>query len=191
LNRENILLSEGGIIKICDFGSSKVLDPAGKNTPYIVSRYYRAPELILCVTKYDCGIDIWGTPPLTISQDVNILVATGCILAELVMREPLFQGKSEGDQLFAIFKTLGTPTKDEIAELKKKVPFDSSLLDEFKAYPRPSWKEKFFYINDYDLLIDLLNQMFRYVPEKRITARDALLHPFFAEIRKVRDPTLV
>lgn len=50
--RENILIDAKENIKICDFGSSKLIDPNGKNTPYIVSRYYRAPELILCVTKY-------------------------------------------------------------------------------------------------------------------------------------------
>jgi len=57
---ENILISSKDKVKICDFGSSKVLDPNGKNTPYIVSRYYRAPELILCIQKYTTAIDIWG-----------------------------------------------------------------------------------------------------------------------------------
>lgn len=62
-------------VKLCDFGSSKNIDKDGKNTPYIVSRYYRAPELILCITKYTTSIDIW---------------AVGCILVELITREPLF-----------------------------------------------------------------------------------------------------
>ncbi len=66
LKPENVLLSEKGEVKICDFGSSKIIDSYGKNTPYIVSRYYRAPELILCITKYTTAIDIW---------------AAGCILA--------------------------------------------------------------------------------------------------------------
>lgn len=79
LKPENVLLSDEGIIKICDFGSSKQIDPSGKNTPYIVSRYYRAPELILCVTKYTTAIDIW---------------AVGCILAEMFTLNPLFKGKS-------------------------------------------------------------------------------------------------
>jgi glycogen synthase kinase 3 beta len=43
LKPENVLLSEKGVVKICDFGSSKIIDFDGKNTPYIVSRYYRAP----------------------------------------------------------------------------------------------------------------------------------------------------
>jgi len=69
-------------VKICDFGinlqiylklcqgSSKVIDPTGKNTPYIVSRYYRAPELILCITKYDAAIDMWGK----IYQNIPLLI---------------------------------------------------------------------------------------------------------------------
>ena len=60
LKPENILLTKDGIIKICDFGSAKVLDEEGLNTPYIVSRYYRAPELILACSDYTNKIDIWG-----------------------------------------------------------------------------------------------------------------------------------
>lgn len=60
LKPENVLYSADKALKICDFGSSKVIDEEGKNTPYIVSRYYRAPELIMCLTKYSTKIDIWG-----------------------------------------------------------------------------------------------------------------------------------
>lgn len=88
LKPENILVSSCGKIKICDFGSSKIVNEKGLNTPYIVSRYYRAPELILCITKYSVEIDIW---------------AAGCILAELFLLKPLFKGSTEGDQLFKIF----------------------------------------------------------------------------------------
>ncbi len=60
LKPENILISEEGVVKICDFGSAKILSASGMNTPYIVSRYYRAPELTLSCTDYTNKIDIWG-----------------------------------------------------------------------------------------------------------------------------------
>ena len=67
LKPENILLTEDGVIKICDFGSAKILDGGGLNTPYIVSRYYRAPELVLACSDYTEKIDIWGRLFLLIS----------------------------------------------------------------------------------------------------------------------------
>jgi serine/threonine protein kinase len=70
-------------VKICDLGAAKVLDKSKDkmNTPYVVSRYYRAPELILGSHEYDCSIDIWSV---------------GCILFELITRTPLFPGDTEG-----------------------------------------------------------------------------------------------
>ena len=85
LKPENILLKDGQV-RICDVGSSKVLDQSSQhmNTPYVVSRYYRAPELILASNKYSHSIDVW---------------ATGCIIFELITRTPMFPGDSEGIQL--------------------------------------------------------------------------------------------
>jgi glycogen synthase kinase 3 beta len=85
LKPENILLKNKSI-RICDVGSSKILDKSHThmNTPYVVSRYYRAPELILACNKYDYSIDIW---------------ATGCILFELMMKTPMFPGEAEGIQI--------------------------------------------------------------------------------------------
>lgn len=60
LKPENILRNEEGIVKICDFGSAKFLTVDGLNTPYIVSRYYRAPELTLSCSDYTNKIDVWG-----------------------------------------------------------------------------------------------------------------------------------
>lgn len=118
---ENVLLSEKGEVKICDFGSSKIIDQDGKNTPYIVSRYYRAPELILCLTKYSTAIDIW---------------AAGCILAELYILSPLFKGKTEGDQMFAIAARLGKLSKSDKQYYKERVPYDTSVLNEFDRYEK-------------------------------------------------------
>jgi glycogen synthase kinase 3 beta len=149
LKPENVLLSKDGIIKICDFGSSKVIDPNGKNTPYIVSRYYRAPELILCLTKYTTAIDIW---------------AVGCIMAELFLLTPLFKGKTEGDQLFAIFKVLGSLSEEEKIDYQQRVPFEPSLLNSFGVFKRINLKEYFKFIKDKNNFVDLLLKMLAYLP---------------------------
>lgn len=83
LKPENILVKDE-VVKICDLGSSKILEKDQLNTPYVVSRYYRAPELILACNEYDFSIDIW---------------ATGCIIFELLVKTPMFPGESEGLQI--------------------------------------------------------------------------------------------
>jgi len=95
-----------GVVKICDFGSAKVLSPNGLNTPYIVSRYYRAPELILACSDYTNKIDVW---------------AIGCILAEFLTRRPIFPGKTEGSQLIEQIAILGLPTAEELAAMSPQM----------------------------------------------------------------------
>nr|BAJ33892.1 unnamed protein product [Eutrema halophilum] len=86
-------------VKLCDFGSAKVLVKGEANISYICSRYYRAPELIFGATEYTASIDIWSA---------------GCVLAELLLGQPLFPGENSVDQLVEIIKVLGTPTREEI-----------------------------------------------------------------------------
>uniref|UniRef100_A0A3B6N1X9 non-specific serine/threonine protein kinase n=1 Tax=Triticum aestivum TaxID=4565 RepID=A0A3B6N1X9_WHEAT len=78
-------------LKICDFGSAKVLVKGEPNISYICSRYYRAPELIFGATEYTTAIDLWST---------------GCVMAELLLGQPLFPGESGVDQLVEIIKCL-------------------------------------------------------------------------------------
>ena len=88
-----------GELKLCDFGSAKVLVEGGTNVAYICSRYYSAPELILGACHYTYSIDIWSA---------------GCVMGELLLGQPLFPGESGIDQLVEIIKVLGTPTKEEV-----------------------------------------------------------------------------
>ena len=119
LKPENILITgatfetifnreKDGFVKICDFGSAKVLDSSMTplNTPYIVSRYYRAPELIIGASDYSNKIDMW---------------AIGCIFAELMTLRPLFPGKTEGSQLIEQIAVLGLPTKEELYSLSSQI----------------------------------------------------------------------
>ena len=91
-------------MKIADLGAAKKLDVSRHrmNTPYVVSRYYRAPELILGSYFYDNSIDVW---------------AVGCILFELMTRTPLFPGDTEGLQLLEQAMILGMPTSHEMAQI--------------------------------------------------------------------------
>lgn len=87
------------ILKLCDFGSAKKLLRGEPNVSYICSRYYRAPELIFGCTDYTPAIDVWSV---------------GCVIAELMLGQPLFPGESGVDQLVEIIKVLGTPTREQI-----------------------------------------------------------------------------
>ena len=87
------------VLKLCDFGSAKRLLKGEVNVSYICSRYYRAPELIFGATDYTPAIDVWSC---------------GCVIAELLLGQPLFPGESGVDQLVEIIKVLGTPTRDQI-----------------------------------------------------------------------------
>jgi serine/threonine protein kinase len=87
---QNLLVDpDTHVLKLCDFGSAKMLSPGESNIAYICSRYYRAPELIFGATEYTSTIDIWSV---------------GCVLAELIIGRPLFAGESGVDQLVEIIK---------------------------------------------------------------------------------------
>ena len=87
---QNLLVDPAShVLKLCDFGSAKVLAPGEPNISYICSRYYRAPELIFGATHYTPAIDVWSV---------------GCVAAELLLGAPLFPGESGVDQLVEIIK---------------------------------------------------------------------------------------
>jgi serine/threonine protein kinase len=101
----------------------------------------------------------------------------GCIFAELLTRHPLFPGDSEIDELFRIFRTLGTPTEESWPGVTKLPDFQSHF---------PMWEAK----NLNDIIpdcdpqaLDLLSQMLIYDPARRISAKQSLKHPYFDDIR--------
>ena len=171
LKPENVMMNGQGIVKLCDFGSSKFIDKNGKNTPYIVSRYYRAPELLLCDTRYSGKIDVW---------------AVGCIIAELFTLKPLFKGESEGEQLFAIFKLWGSLSKEETKLYKESVPINEKLISQLPSFPKDNTKINLMFgnVSKKRELIDLLDKVFCYNHNNRITATEALNHKFFEGVDK-------
>jgi len=161
---QNLLIDKNGCIKIADFGLARAFGiPVRVYTHEVVTLWYRAPEVLLGSPKYSCPIDIWSI---------------GTIFAEMVNRRPLFQGDSEIDQLFRIFRVLRTPTE----ELWPGV----TQLPDFKA-SFPNWatmnlKNSMKKLEPAGL--DLLEAMLVYDPSKRISAKKALLHPYFDDLDK-------
>uniref|UniRef100_A0A0E0C009 non-specific serine/threonine protein kinase n=1 Tax=Oryza meridionalis TaxID=40149 RepID=A0A0E0C009_9ORYZ len=109
-------------LKLCDFGSAKVLVKGEPNISYICSRYYRAPELIFGATEYTTAIDIWSA---------------GCVLAELMLGQPLFPGESGVDQLVEIIKVeaLVHPFFDELRDPNTRLPNGRFLPPLFNFKP--------------------------------------------------------
>ncbi|CAL9108150.1 unnamed protein product [Musa textilis] len=170
LKTSNLLLNNRGELKICDFGLSRQYgSPLKPYTHLVVTLWYRAPELLLGAKEYTTSIDMWSL---------------GCIMAELLAKEPLFSGKTEFDQLDKIFRTLGTPNENiwpgfaKLPGLKvrfAKQPYNK-LREKFPPTSfsgRPTLSEAGF---------DLLNKLLTYDPEKRITAEAALNHRWFQEV---------
>jgi len=171
LKPENILMNEEEVVKICDFGSAKVLSPQGLNTPYIVSRYYRAPELNLACSDYTNKIDIW---------------AIGCIFAEFLTLRPLFPGKTEGSQMIEQIAILGLPSKDQLMAMSNSIQQNTiEMVHKIDDIPRKDFNKilprEAYQKDDIKQCADLIEKMLDWVPSKRISCDEALLHPFFAK----------
>eukprot|EP00090_Calanus_glacialis_P001785 TRINITY_DN11317_c0_g1_i1.p1 TRINITY_DN11317_c0_g1~~TRINITY_DN11317_c0_g1_i1.p1 ORF type:complete len:316 (-),score=110.44 TRINITY_DN11317_c0_g1_i1:136-1083(-) len=161
---QNLLIDKNGCIKIADFGLARAFGiPVRVYTHEVVTLWYRAPEVLLGSPKYSCPIDIWSI---------------GTIFAEMVNRRPLFQGDSEIDQLFRIFRVLTTPTEETW-------PGVTSLPDFKPSFP--NWNTNNLSTTMKDccpMALDLLQQCLVYDPSKRISAKAALRHQYFNDLDK-------
>lgn len=167
LKPDNVLLDEGKNVKICDFGSSKAMEKGGRHIPHIVNKYYRAPELLCCRADYDFAIDVW---------------AAGCILVEMFTKEVLFPGKSEGLQMLEIIAILGTPPREAqeylYANLGASAREMLESVEEFKAISLKRVFPKRYAKEDVAQAADLAAKMLAWHPARRVTAKEALKHPF-------------
>ena len=180
LKPENILIVNQNV-RICDVGSSKVLDQSSSrlNTPYVVSRYYRAPELILACNKYDFSIDIWSV---------------GCIIFELLLKTAMFPGDAEGLQLLEMQQILGPPTDKELQFYQEHLLSDSvndlfkrscnlekndalSIFDLLRS-STAFLKTEFYKESDLQDAADLIGKCLKWVPSDRISAEEAMNHKF-------------
>lgn len=148
-------------LKLCDFGSAKILNPKEPNVSYACSRYYRAPELIFGNSYYSTKIDVWSI---------------GCVIGEMILGNPLFIGELSIDQLVEIIKVLGTPSKDQIRSM------NPSYTDHKFPKIKPVPLQRIFKAMPIEI-IELMNKLLQYDPNQRITCIDAMLDECFNEIR--------
>ncbi|KAG7999859.1 Cyclin-dependent kinase 1 [Nibea albiflora] len=164
LKPQNLLIDNKGVIKLADFGLARAFGvPVRVYTHEVVTLWYRAPEVLLGSPRYSTPVDVWST---------------GTIFAELATKKPLFHGDSEIDQLFRIFRTLGTPNNDVWPDVE-------SLPDYKNTFPK--WKSGNLssMVKNLDKNgLDLLAKMLTYNPPKRISAREAMTHPYFDDLDK-------
>jgi glycogen synthase kinase 3 beta len=153
-----------GVLKLCDFGSAKILVAGEPNVSYICSRYYRAPELIFGSTAYTVLIDIWSS---------------GCVMAELMLGQPIFPGESGVDQLVEIIKVLGTPTREQIKSMNQN--YTEYKFPQIKPCP---WSKVFKSRSTTMECLDMIGKLLDYTPTNRLTAIEAMTHPFFDELRQ-------
>uniref|UniRef100_A0A8C0VC89 mitogen-activated protein kinase n=1 Tax=Cyanistes caeruleus TaxID=156563 RepID=A0A8C0VC89_CYACU len=161
----NLAVNEDCELKILDFGLARHTD--SEMTGYVVTRWYRAPEVILNWMHYTQTVDIWSV---------------GCIMAEMITGRPLFKGNDHLDQLTEIMKVTGTPTQDFVQKLHSQ---DVSILICQLIF---HWN----WVCDLNTLlvfcaiaVNLLEKMLVLDAEKRVTAAEALMHPYF---EPVHDP---
>ncbi|CAI4054132.1 cyclin-dependent serine/threonine protein kinase SGV1 SKDI_16G4150 [Saccharomyces kudriavzevii IFO 1802] len=169
----NILIDHNGILKLADFGLARLYYgcppnlkyPGGagsgaKYTSVVVTRWYRAPELVLGDKQYTTAVDIWGV---------------GCVFAECFEKKPILQGKTDIDQGHCIFKLLGTPTEEDWA-MARCLPGAELTTTNYKS----TLKERFGqFLTETGL--DFLGHLLALDPYKRLTAMSAKHHPWFSE----------
>uniref|UniRef100_A0A0R3RGB8 Protein kinase domain-containing protein n=1 Tax=Elaeophora elaphi TaxID=1147741 RepID=A0A0R3RGB8_9BILA len=161
-----IVDDEKGILKLADFGNAKLLRKNDENTPYQVTRYYRAPELIFGSTKYSTAVDVW---------------ACGCVLSEFVTGKILLQGRTCHDQARLVIDIFGYPSTEQCLAMKVNKP----------RYARKRARGLRVILNGCNApaeMFPLLQAILVYEPNQRLKGDDVLGHSFFNDLRKSPAP---
>ena len=166
LKPSNLLVNGNCDLAICDFGLARgVDDDAGKLTEYVVTRWYRAPELLCEAKDYGPPIDVWSV---------------GCVFAEMLRRKPFFRGDTPQHQLETIVSVLGRPSEKALGAIEHRAARDAveagctnDELHEFKSYfPRDASPTA----------LDLLQKMLVFDPHERASVERCLEHPYLSDL---------
>uniref|UniRef100_A0A0G4G425 Protein kinase domain-containing protein n=1 Tax=Chromera velia CCMP2878 TaxID=1169474 RepID=A0A0G4G425_9ALVE len=209
LKPRNLVVNSNCDLRICDFGLARIFSPeeaaslrspplspaeevdshprtawgwddegASLLTEYVQTRWYRAPEVLYSLSRYTEKIDIWSV---------------GCIMAELLVRKPVFRGSGTRDQLAQIVKVLGKPTEEEIAA----VPFEPvrKFLRGLSGEPTSREKRKQRIaallpqtnVREHPHCLDLLSRLLSFSPSERPSVEEILRHPFFSSLHDPAD----
>ncbi|CAM9504347.1 unnamed protein product [Discosporangium mesarthrocarpum] len=164
LKPQNLLVSRDGTLKLADFGLARAFCPPVRPlTHEVVTLWYRAPEILLGSKTYAPQVDLWSV---------------GTILAEMVTKTPLFPGDSEIDEIYRIFQLLGTPNEDVWPSVTKLEAWN----DAFPKWVRIGVANEVKGLGKHG--IDILEQLLAYDPKDRISAKRALVHPYFDDLDK-------
>lgn len=168
----NLLITNTGILKLGDFGLSRTFSPGDlqyKYTNRVVTLWYRAPELLLGANQYGPEIDIWSA---------------GCIIAELLLRKPIFPGTDSRDQMEKVFSICGSPTEQRWPGVTS-LPYYRQLNPEH-CYPDRLRQHLRSMSPDAS---SLLCHLLALDPTRRMNAKDALLHEWFWKDPMPCDPS--
>uniref|UniRef100_A0A7N9CFW1 Casein kinase II subunit alpha n=2 Tax=Catarrhini TaxID=9526 RepID=A0A7N9CFW1_MACFA len=159
-------------LRLIDWGLAEFYHPAQEYNVRVASRYFKGPELLVDYQMYDYSLDMWSL---------------GCMLASMIFRrEPFFHGQDNYDQLVRIAKVLGT---EELYGYLKKyhIDLDPHFNDILGQHSRKRW-ENFIHSENRHLVspeaLDLLDKLLRYDHQQRLTAKEAMEHPYFYPVVK-------
>jgi len=175
LKPSNLLVNSNCDLAVCDFGLARGFAAEGKDTltEYVVTRWYRCPELLCEAPHYGRGVDVWGV---------------GCIFAELLVHDAFFQGSNPQHQLEAIVSKLGCPPRNKLHFIPNEAALHRILQYEGRRAPDFA---SFFPRSANPAAIDLLRRMLAFHPDDRISVTDAMAHPYLAAFHgQMAEPTV-